>query len=81
MAALLDWWEKIKKDKHSKNCHHQWKYFYPFVLSVDGMLGRESPVVLVNLSRIMAVKMDKPISHVQGCINGRISIAVARLNS
>ena len=74
-AALLAWWETIKKDKHGKHCHDQRKHFSPFVLSVDGMLGREALVVLANLNQIMAAKMDEPILHVWGWINGGISIS------
>ena len=47
MAALLARWETIKKDKHGKHCHDQQKQFSPFVLSVDGMLGREALVILL----------------------------------
>ena len=49
-TALLARWEKIKKDKHGKHCHNQQKHFSPFVLSFDGMLGRESLFVLYQLS-------------------------------
>ena len=49
-----------------------------FVISVDGMLGTEALVVLTQLSQIMAVIMDEPISHVRGWINGRIAITVVR---
>ena len=42
------------------------------------MLGREALVVLAQLSRTMAAKMDEPISHVRGWINDRIAIAVER---
>ena len=49
-----------------------------FVLSVDGMLGREALVALDNLSQLMAAKMDEPILHVRGYINGQILIAVTR---
>ena len=45
MAALLAQWEMIKKDKHGKHCHNQRKHLLPFVLSVDGMIGREALVV------------------------------------
>ena len=54
----------MKKDKHSKHCHNQHKRFPPFVLSVDGILGREAPIVLANLIRLMAAKIDEPIFHV-----------------
>ena len=50
MASLLAWWETIKKDNHGKYFHDQRKHFSPFLLSVDGMLGRESLVVLAQLS-------------------------------
>ena len=46
MATLLAWCETIKKDKHYKHCHYQWKHFPLFLISVDGMLGREYLVVL-----------------------------------
>ena len=78
MVTLMARWEKMKKDKHGKHCHEQRKHFSPFALSVDGMLGREALVVLANLSRLIAVKMNEPLSHVRGWINGRIAIAVAR---
>ena len=54
ITALLVRWEKIKKDKHGKHFHDQWKHFSPFVLSVDGMLGSESLVVLSQLSGVVA---------------------------
>ena len=40
MTSLLARWENINKDKHGKHCNNQWKMFLPFVLSIDGMLGR-----------------------------------------
>ena len=50
---------------------------YPFVLSIDGTLGKESLVVLANLSQIMVVKMIEPILHMRGLINDQVAIAVA----
>ena len=81
MAEILSWWEKIKKYKHGKNYHDQQKKKSTFVISVNGFLGREALVVLANLSRLMAAKMDKPISHVRGWVNCQIKIAAARLYS
>ena len=52
--------------------------FYQFPLSVDGMMGKEALVLLTNLSQIMAAKMDEPISHITGWVNGWIAIVVAR---
>ena len=50
MDKLLAFWEKVNKDKYGKHCHEQRKYFSLFVLSVDGMIGKEALVVLTNLS-------------------------------
>ena len=40
MADLLARWETIKKYKHGNHYHDQRKHFSPFVISVDGILGR-----------------------------------------
>ena len=65
-------------DKHGKHCHEKWGFFLRFVLSVYGILWREAPVVLANLSRLVEEKTDEPISHVHRWINVWIVIAVAR---
>ena len=78
METLLYRWDKIKKDEHGKHFQDKRKHVSPFVISVDGMIGRKALVVLANLSRLMTVKMDEPISHVKVCINSLISIAVPR---
>ena len=68
---------KIKlKDNTGKHCNYQWKRFYPFVLSIDGMIGREYLAALAQLSRIMEEKIDELISHLRGWINGQIANAV-----
>ena len=63
MTSLLARWENIKKDKNSKHWHNQRKHFSPFVISVDGMLGRESLVLLSQLSQVMAKKRKEPLSQ------------------
>ena len=52
--------------------------FSPFVLSVEGILGSESLVVLSQLGRVMAAKRAQPLLQVQGWVNSRIAIAVTR---
>ena len=49
-----------------------------FSLSVDDMLRNEALVVLKNLSRLMATKLEELLSHICGWGNSWISIAVAR---
>ena len=50
----------------------------PFVLSVDGILGREALVVLSQLVQAMVEKRDEPLLRVRRWVNGRITIAVSR---
>ena len=76
MENILDCWEKMNKDKQGNHFHEKRKHFSLFVISVAGMIGKEDLVVLVNLSRLVAAKMDEPILHVRDWINGRIAVAV-----
>ena len=62
MTVLLSRRENIKKDKHGKHCHNQRNVFSSFVISVDGMIGRESLVVLYQLIQVMAGKREEPLS-------------------
>ena len=52
--------------------------FSLFVLSVDGMLGRESLILLYQFSQAMAKKREQPLSQVWGWVNGHIAIIVVR---
>ena len=57
------------------------EFFSPFSLSVHGIIRKEAIVVLMNLSRLMAVKLEEPLSHVCGWVNSRITIEVTSLYS
>eukprot|EP00957_Ditylum_brightwellii_P028195 2129152-Ditylum_brightwellii.AAC.1 len=58
--ALLVW-EKEKKAKYLQACLNQNKHFSPFVVLVDGMLGKEACMVLKQLSQKLAAKWDCPM--------------------
>ena len=79
MSSLLAWWKK--NDKHGKHFHDKRKQFHPLVLSVDGMLGNESYVVLNQFSWLMEEKLEESVSHVCRWIHGKIVIAVAQFYS
>ena len=68
----------MKKYNHGNHCHEQWNFFSPFVIYIDGILGREAPVILANLSRLVAAKMDESILHVSRWINGWFTISASR---
>ena len=48
--TLLPRWWKINKEKHGRHCHEQRKNYPLFVLSVDGIIGKEEQVVIATLS-------------------------------
>eukprot|EP00957_Ditylum_brightwellii_P159330 12128138-Ditylum_brightwellii.AAC.1 len=48
--------EKEKKAKYLHSCLGQSRYFSPFMISIDGMLGKEAAMVLKQLSRKLVAK-------------------------
>ena len=55
--------------------------FSPFVFQVDVILVKEELVVLINLSQLMAEKIEETISYVRGYFNRQIEIEVVRFYS
>ena len=45
------------------------------------MLGKEALVVLTDLSRLIATKLEEPLSQVRGWVNGQFKIVVVRSHS
>ena len=78
MQTLLTWW--IKEKSTSKVSIYT-RIFFLFVLYVDDMIGKETLVIFVNLSQIMEAKMEGPIFHMRGLVNGWIETAIAILHS
>ena len=70
--------EQQKKRKYVNSCLKQRRTFTPFVLSVDGLLGREANSLLKAISTHLAEKWDQPYSIVRGYANAKISIAALR---
>ena len=46
--------------------------FYSFVLSVDGMLGKEALIILKNLSRLMGKKERNPFQTYMAGLTDRL---------
>jgi hypothetical protein len=70
--------ERAKKKKHLQACLDQRRHFSPFVVSVDGLLGKDAKTVLKVLASKMATKAGKPYSSVMGFVRARFSIAMVR---
>jgi hypothetical protein len=77
-AKALETAERAKKKKHLQACLDQRRHFSPFVVSVDGLLGKEAKTILKVLASKMATKAGKPYSSVMGFVRARFSIAMVR---
>jgi hypothetical protein len=72
---VLESQEKEKKWKYLGACLENRRHFTPFVLSVDGLLGREAKTFAKRLAGKLAGKWQKPCSQVCGYVKARLSIA------
>jgi hypothetical protein len=70
--------EREKKKKYLDACLEQRRHFTPFVVSTDGLVGREAGELLKRLSLRLAEKWERPYSVVRGFVNARMSIAIVR---
>ncbi len=77
-AKVLEAHEKEKKRKYLKSCLEQRRHFTPFVVSTDGLIGKEAQTFLKKLSTLLAEKWEKPYSVVCGYVNAQMSIAIVR---
>jgi len=77
-AKVLESHEKEKKKKYLEPCLKQRRHFTPFVVSTDGLLGKEAKTLLKVLSTLLAEKWGKSYSEVCGYVNARMSIAIVR---
>jgi hypothetical protein len=77
-AKVLAAHECEKKKKYLGACLEQRRHFSPFVVSTDGLLGKEAKILLKKLSAMLAKKWEKPYSEVCGYVNACMSIAIVR---
>jgi hypothetical protein len=77
-AKVLATQEKEKKRKYLENCLKQRRHFTPFVVSVDGLLGREAATFSKRLAAKLASKWQRSYSEVCGYVNARLSICIVR---
>jgi hypothetical protein len=77
-AKVIETQEKEKKRKYLENCLKQRRHFTPFVVSVDGLLGREAATFSKRLAAKLASKRQRTYSEVCGYVNARLSITIIR---
>lgn len=70
--------EQSKKNKYLKACLAQRRHFTPFVVSPDGLVGREAMSTLKRLARALASRWDQNYSVILGYIKTRLGISILR---
>lgn len=75
---VLESHEKAKKRKYLQACLDQRRHFSPFVLSTDGLFGKEAQTLMQRLAGKLADKWDRPYSHMCAFVRARMSIAAVR---
>jgi hypothetical protein len=77
-SKVLESQEKEKKKKYLSSCLENRRHFTPFVVSADGMLGREATIFSKRLAAKLAAKWSRSYSEVCGYVRSRLSIAIVR---
>ena len=67
-----------KKKMYLEACLQQRRHFYPFVASVDGLLGVEATANLKMIASSLATKWRKPYSKTCGYVKSRVAITLVR---
>ena len=70
--------EVEKKKKYLDPCLKQRWHFTPFVVSCEGMLGKEADVFLKNLAKKLAKKWERPYSRTIAFVRTRFAISMVR---
>ena len=78
MDAILTKHEREKKKKYLSSCTEQRRHFTPFVVTTDGVLGREADHFIRHIAKKLSTKWERPYSIVCGYLRMRMSIAIAR---
>ena len=79
-VAVLSSAEEEKKRKYNSAAEARRAYFTPFVVSTDGMLGREANFLLKRLAQSISIQWEKPLGQTTGWLRAKLSFAILRAN-
>ena len=78
VEAVLQTAEQEKKKKYLEAVQTRRATFSPFVVSVDGVLGREANVFIKRLAEKIAYTWENSLSEVTGWVGARMAFAILR---
>ena len=70
--------EKGKKKMYLEACLQQRRHFFPFVTSVDRLMGVEATATLKRIASRLATKWRHPYSKTCGYVKSRVAITLVR---
>ena len=76
--AVLRRHEKEKESKFKQACRERRIDFVPFVVSVDGVLGRQAFNAAKRLATALSKKWDRPYSETMNFVRVRLAVAMVR---
>ena len=68
--------QQKKRRKYNSAAEARRPSFTPFVVSTDGMLGREANFLLKRLAQSISIKWDKPLGQTTGWLRTKLSFAI-----
>ena len=77
-VAVLSSAQEEKKRKYNSAAEACRASFTPFVVSTDGMLGREVNFLLKRLAQSISIKWEKPLGQTTGWLHEKLSFAILR---
>ena len=78
VEAVLSSAERDKQRKYSEAVKARRAFFTPFVVSVDGVLGREANYLLKRFADKLSQKWKKPYSQIMGWVRATMSFSIVR---
>ena len=73
--------EEEKEKKYLDPAEARRASFTPFVVSVDGVMGREASSVCSRISEVLSIRMQRPYSHIMGWLRASLSFLIVRATS
>ena len=70
--------ERGKKKMYLEACLKRRRHFYPFVASVDRLLGVEATATLKRMASRLATKLKQPYSKTCGYVKSTVAITLVR---
>ena len=70
--------ETEKKKKYLDSCLEQRRHFTPFVVSCEGLMGKEADTFISRLAKKLSLKWSRPYSRTVSFVRTRFAISLVR---